>query len=76
MLIAPHAGGGGPYLRMWRGERPLVSTANDSGHRGKGDRPIVPSRRRQGCGGRTLPPSLNPQERTMKRRMKMERRGR
>jgi hypothetical protein len=33
-------------------------------------------KQRQGCGWRTLPPSLNPKEGTTKRRMKTESKGR
>jgi hypothetical protein len=34
-LAAPR--GGSPYLRMWRGGRPIMSIVNDCGHRGKVD---------------------------------------
>jgi hypothetical protein len=67
---------GSPYLRMRRGRRPTVSIVNGCRHVGKGDGPGAPLGPRRGHGGRTLPPSLNPQEGMTKRRMKMERRGR
>jgi hypothetical protein len=38
-----------------------MSTANGCRHRGTGDGPGVPPEWRQGRGGRTLPPSPNPQ---------------
>jgi hypothetical protein len=75
VLTAPRGGGGSPYLRMWRGRRSTVSTTNGCEHGGKGGRIGALPRRRQESRGRTLPPSLNPREGTMKRRIKMESRG-
>jgi hypothetical protein len=43
---------------------------------GKGGSFRVSSRRLRGREGRKLPPSLNPQEMMMRRRMKMRKRGR
>jgi hypothetical protein len=45
-----------------------VSIVNGCRHKGKGDKLEGPPERRQGHGGRTLPPSPNPQEEMMKRR--------
>jgi hypothetical protein len=53
-----------------------VSTANSCGLGGKGDRLGAPPGWQQGRGGRTPSVSPNPQEGMMKRRMKMEIRGR
>jgi hypothetical protein len=52
-----------------------MSTMNVYEHGGKRDGTGVPSEWWQGRGGRKLPPSLNAWERTTKRRMKTERRG-
>jgi hypothetical protein len=68
VLAAPH--GGSPYLRMWRDGRPTVPTANGCRYRRKGDMSGASLDRWQGHGGRTLPPSTNPQEGTMERRGK------
>jgi hypothetical protein len=68
--------GESPYLRIWQCGRPTMSTVNDCGYGGKGDGPRAPPTWWQGLGGRTLPPSPNPQEGTMKRRMKMGKRVR
>jgi hypothetical protein len=53
-----------------------VSIANGCRYGGKGGRPGVLPRRRQGHGGRTLSPSPNPQEVMTKRKMKTRKRGR
>jgi hypothetical protein len=53
-----------------------MSTTNGCGHDGKGDVPRSPLEQWQGRWGWTLPPSSNPREGMMKRRMKMERWGR
>jgi hypothetical protein len=45
-LTSPHRGS--PYLRIWQGERPILSTTNGCEHGGKGDRIGVSSGRRQG----------------------------
>jgi hypothetical protein len=66
---------GSPYLRMWRDGRPTMSIANSYRHGGNGDGTGAPPGWRQGRAGRKLPSSLNSREGMMKRRMKIERRG-
>jgi hypothetical protein len=53
-----------------------VSIAIGCMYGGKADGPGVPLEWRRGRGWRILPPSPNPREVTMKRRMKMRKRGR
>jgi hypothetical protein len=74
-MHAVPCGGGSPYLRTQQGGRPTVPTLNGCGYGGKGDELGVPPAQRRGRGGRTLPPSMNPQEVTMKSRMKARIRG-
>jgi anti-sigma factor ChrR (cupin superfamily) len=52
-----------------------VPIVNDYGYVGKGDGPVLPPGRWRGSGGKTTPLNLNPQGRTTKRRMKMEKQG-
>jgi hypothetical protein len=61
---------------MQRGGRTIVSTVNDYMYKGRGDGSGVPPEWWRGSGGRIHPLSLNPWEVTMKRRMKMRKRGR